>query len=67
MRRPGVAYPLAFLLVFVGMLVAIRWSVPGTVNGATIVLVLSIVGALTLVAKADRGDEAPTSDERYDG
>jgi hypothetical protein len=61
--RPLVAYPLAFVLVLVAAVLAILYSVPGAFNGASLLLVLAIVAALVIVAKAKREHEAPTDDE----
>jgi hypothetical protein len=58
-----IAYPSAAVLVLAGFAVAIRWGVPGTVNGATILGILLVVTALVIVAKARREDENPVEDE----
>lgn len=60
--RPRIAYPLAFLLVLVGLVVGIRYSIPGTVNGASLFLILAILAAVWVVVLARRDDEAPTED-----
>lgn len=42
---------IAFALIIVGAVVGILWSVPGAANGATLLAVIMVVGAIVMTVR----------------
>jgi hypothetical protein len=57
--KPLAAYPIAIALVVIAALVTIRYSIPGTINGAGLLGFILVVVAIVLAVTARTTPKAP--------